>query len=934
MNINDRPVSPISFRNRQWKNGNSNYKSLEIEPTYPKSRHPIPSPLNPSSSSSRYGGSATRPALNSNGSQTGFSSPDSVARSSFGAGSYPPDDNYGSRSEDQYERTLFDHYDALKRYLSASLKDEKGNPRPNRARDKLLRLSSVQFEELSTDVFDELMRRMQSARRNGPNGRPAPFLLPRNTFHPKRNQARQKLSTLPPLRFRDLATDVFYELERRFPRFMNDEAFLTDSPETSMLEPPSSLGSPIKGVRIRRPSEASSVSYSMRSGSQNSPITSMSDLPPSPSLALSEMTRPKPKTFQSHTIVPNKGTIIEDDETGGEEGEEEEEGDRDVFSLEEVARTNSSNTERNQNMPETSVAKEPNRATPTYENKLTQDETPIRTSGPTDEGANQAEIARDRFEDLKKNLEHKLADAQSLNKSLQTELERVKAAQANTEKELRNQIQELQNSLTESQKSNRLSEIEAKDQPQDTETNQQLIAEEIRLQAQGFLKEMRMLSELSGSSYEREQQLLSTIKKLEDEVKQWKNRYAKAKTQFRSSRASAIDVPIIHEVTKRADKSKFTDINGAISSYNVTKFQISIDELLCHARTEEPDKIIESMKTVIFNVRDIIHDTDEAITSKEDITLQQKKMKSHVSITAKNLITATKNYTAAKGLSPVSLLDAAASHLTAAIINLIQTFKIQPIANNELEDNENDSSVLVEKNTSPVAQSLKSESVASPVHFQGLFSSRLSSNSSSKYSPVNSPRDSNPPLSSDKDSWKNRNPLISPINASNFGSLSSSQPTSLSFSFKSQESDIEELKIQLEDHTALLVQNIQSLVTAIRSESGMTATGNVLNAISEVVQKVITSTEKTLAVTGDTKLRTQVDPIIRNLSENMQRLSDAGITGRQIAEEAREDDEGERAWRNWNQSLPPIAFQIAREMKELVLWVDRIQSEQNDARGE
>lgn len=39
-------------------------------------------------------------------------------------------------------------------------------------------------------------------------------------FHPKRNQARQKLGTLPVARFQDLASDVFVELTRRYPQFI------------------------------------------------------------------------------------------------------------------------------------------------------------------------------------------------------------------------------------------------------------------------------------------------------------------------------------------------------------------------------------------------------------------------------------------------------------------------------------------------------------------------------------------------------------------------------------------------------------------------------------------------------------------------------------------------------------------------------------------
>lgn len=46
-----------------------------------------------------------------------------------------------------------------------------------------------------------------------------PFLPVREEFHPKRNQARQKLATLPTSRFEDLSSDVYYELARRYPEF-------------------------------------------------------------------------------------------------------------------------------------------------------------------------------------------------------------------------------------------------------------------------------------------------------------------------------------------------------------------------------------------------------------------------------------------------------------------------------------------------------------------------------------------------------------------------------------------------------------------------------------------------------------------------------------------------------------------------------------------
>ena len=106
----------------------------------------------------------------------------------------------------------------------------------------------------------------------------------------------------------------------------------------SMRGPPSRNGTPVNGPnRIRRPSDASSIAgYSMRSESRNGPRPSIGGLniPPSPGLPPNDYGRPTPKTFQSNTIVPNKSTMVEDDETGGEDNEDD---DGEAFGLEGAA---------------------------------------------------------------------------------------------------------------------------------------------------------------------------------------------------------------------------------------------------------------------------------------------------------------------------------------------------------------------------------------------------------------------------------------------------------------------------------------------------------------------------------------------------------------------------------------------------------------------
>ncbi|RLV92984.1 Protein SPA2 [Spathaspora sp. JA1] len=114
------------------------------------------------------------------------------------------------------DRDLAHHYKVLKQFLDISDDDQTTSSRSKthstraeRAREKLLKLSYTQFKELSTDVYDELKRRIDESK-----GEPD-YLLPKNTFHPKRNQARQKLASLPQNRFKDLVSDISYELERR-----------------------------------------------------------------------------------------------------------------------------------------------------------------------------------------------------------------------------------------------------------------------------------------------------------------------------------------------------------------------------------------------------------------------------------------------------------------------------------------------------------------------------------------------------------------------------------------------------------------------------------------------------------------------------------------------------------------------------------------------
>ncbi|KAF7856976.1 hypothetical protein EAF04_009736 [Stromatinia cepivora] len=1068
MNNRNGPLSPVSIgSNNEWS-GIEKYQDDNDSP-YQMNRGQLASPPISSGSNGTMNGGDFPPRGTSGGGSPGNPSPpSSVGRSSIGTGLYAGSENGQDKKDEQFEAILSEHYVSLRRYLAASLRDEKGNPRPNRARDKLLRLSPVQFQELSTDVFDELLRRQQAGSRT-PNGQrndqaPPPYLLPKTTFHPKRNQARQKLSTLPPPRFRDLATDVFYELERRFPQFTAGDRSRMGSP-VSTRGPPSRNGNgtpmdlPPRGPsRMRRPSDASSIGpYSMRSerrsegrsesrnGSRmappNGPNGSLG-IPPSPGMPPNDYGRPTPKTFQSNTIVPNKSTMVEDDESGPEDNDDD---DGDAFGLEGAARnraskksTGSSDTDKKLIDDYQSQIAELRERLDSMEDDLKRKDDELNILMDQQRGRDAAvDTDKKEWDEVRMDLENKLADAQNLNDTLQSELDRVRESQASLDRELTSQIEELQIALVDAGKGAGSGDADLERENEELKAElreQQEITEDVRSEAQEFLREMRMLSERSTASYNREEQLEIMVNKLEDEVKEWRNRYAKTKTQLRSLRASSIGLSI-QDAAKYAKDNGFTAENGLVKDVHVTKFQLSIDELLQTARSSDPERVIEFMKNVVMTVRQISQDIDEATSNDEELAQKQARLKSRLSATANNLITASKNFVGAKGLSPVSLLDAAASHLTTAVVELVRTVKIKPTPAGELEDNgdgnlapvqatvpapvtaqpstvggffgskpattepkpakaggifgfftsreakqENippqQEAVQPQKENVPPQQGNTRQSMDEPRQsltaderqsedsqrqssndyvpgpFLGLRNSRASTDSS-MYSPINSPRESIVLLKgSGMDSLNAAQPnsketplspmtngadpvngnakpvplaLQAPRGPPSHPPSPIPAPMGVGFGLRSQDSDIEDLKIYLEDQTALLVQNIQSLVSSIRSEGGINAISTQIEAIANVVGEVVASTEE--AMINNPALRSQSQPVLAKLSECRKRIMAAGEEGREIANEERGDDDGDAEWRAWNQSLPPIAFEIARETKELVLRVDVLDGE-------
>ncbi|ERS99242.1 hypothetical protein HMPREF1624_04440 [Sporothrix schenckii ATCC 58251] len=959
----------------------------------PNSGGSLPSPMN--------SGFPTGPR-NGNG---GPSPPPSIGRSSAGPSMYARSESGRSQREEATDAVLGEHYIALKRFLAQTSRDGKAAPPANKARDKLQRLTSVQFLELSTDVYDELMRRQAVSRRQnnggpqGPGGPPS-YLLPEDSFHPKRNQARQKLASLGPPRFRDLATDVFCELERRIPRFTGGDIPRMGSPAGSM-RPSSRAQTPVNGSMNgfpprnqsrRRPSEAGSV-RSMRSGVGVNGLglgpggLGNSSVPPSPGLPPNNYDRPMQKQSQSNTIVPNKSTMVEEDDDpminpmgGGNMNGDDYGVQRQMNNGAETALQTEKNKQliteyeaQIKDLRDQMAAMESDMKKNKVEMDAVLDAERTRASA--------SNVEKQEWSNARRDLENQLADSASLAESLQQDMDRMRNDHAAEERQLRAQIDDLRQSLAESARNNSNNNSsrggnedllrENEDLRQQLREQQQ-VTEEVRGEAERFLNEMRMLSQKSGTTWEKHADLEKTIASLEAEVRDWRNRYARAKTQLRTLRGSSTGLGMQQEDAGRYMREKgFTTDDGLIKDVHVTKFQMAIDELLRRARLEEPEQTIDSMKAVVVAVRRITKDLDDApapLGQDEDATQQQQaKLKTRVSGTANNLITAAKNFAMSAGLSPVSLLDAAASHLVAAVVELLRVVKVRTTPAGELEDDDNNMSTTmsmsmmdddngsltpVESNASyfsprsnggqTTATTLSStttqNSLPPPPPFQGLGGVRDSADSSA-YSPVSSPRQSVDRFGSYANGGRRSMSRGAPNGMSgasgmngmngmngNYLGINKNLPSApggngnddVGSGFGGSGSGragqrTEDLKALLDDQTAVMVQIIQDMVGSIRSEAGVQQITQQINEIADIVGKVIAETE----ASGNG------GPSLDKLVSCRQRLVEAGDRGESMR--ATEASGGRKMdMRSWTTSLPPVAFEIARETKELVKRIDRL----------
>lgn len=130
--------------------------------------------------------------------------------------------------------------------------------------------------------------------------------------------------------------------------------------------------------------------------------------------------------------------------------------------------------------------------------------------------------------------------------------------------------------------------------------------------------------------------------------------------------------------------------DGAILDIHVTAFLSATDTLLTAGRSNAPTRVLTPMKSVVNAVTTIIDDVRaferRPTRDRSDVDMDAlRSLRERAEATLTNLVAASKTHATSSGMSPVSLLDAAASHVSATITEIGRTVCIRKATKAEQE---------------------------------------------------------------------------------------------------------------------------------------------------------------------------------------------------------------------------------------------------------
>ncbi|BGP21626.1 cell polarity protein [Rhodotorula toruloides] len=647
--------------------------------------------------------------------------PTAVQAPAGGSASKPP-----ALTLEQSKQVARTHYTALKGWLHEQGALAGGSTRSN-AREKLTRLTRQQFQELSTDVYDELTRRIEDS--NGGQPGQQPFLAVRPDFHPKRNQARQKLATLPLLRFRDLASDVYFELDRRYPEFADeDNASLPYSTPTGGYSSPISRADSLASTNAKP--GPSSVSSPPPTAARRAPTPTSATASP-----LSSAHVPPPITVPAgnDVVVPNKSTMVVEDPSpspserrGPSQTSSSPTSPNDpahvLTSAGNITPASASSTTGGFNYGSSGGPASASLRSPPLSGHEDRGMQSLQSSASAGMGLNRAseassvgtngrffggyagsqagasEAGRRSWESepldkIRSSYEYKLAMLQNRVSELERENEELKASRDDgnrwegERRQFEQRLDEQSSRLRSLQEENETLRSSASRSPTSSSDSQlrtrlheaEELASELRGEVSSLVDEIRQVSERADELQAEVEREKEGREKAEGEAKTWKDRWQAVKLELRNVKATS--QLFSSSISVDADYMPASS-DGLINDTSVAAFQTSIDDLLQAARSKEPTSILPAARAVVnacekidVDVQAIPHSRIASLPPSDQDLVESLKAK--INATLSNLMTAAKNHATSFGVSPVSLVDAAASHLATTVVELVRILKIR-----------------------------------------------------------------------------------------------------------------------------------------------------------------------------------------------------------------------------------------------------------------
>ena len=130
--------------------------------------------------------------------------------------------------------------------------------------------------------------------------------------------------------------------------------------------------------------------------------------------------------------------------------------------------------------------------------------------------------------------------------------------------------------------------------------------------------------------------------------------------------------------------------DGGLLDIHVTAFVTAIDSLLTAGRSNAPTRVLTPMKSVVNAVTAIVEDvrTFERRPARDraEVNLEAlHALRERAEATLSNLVAAAKTHATSAGMAPVSLLDAAASHVSLTVTEIGKTICIRKATKAEQE---------------------------------------------------------------------------------------------------------------------------------------------------------------------------------------------------------------------------------------------------------